>query len=768
MPQNYGNNFYTPKRLDHSFGHAFLSAEGDIFYSPNSSRRVDVPAHDDRYPFYVSEARFENFLSPRWWQKPYHYFSFIPLRPFFEGAVFGCLRDLVSDIEDAEDNRFALSPRKIEHWLEIEDSLILLAHHLNKGFFTRIKPGLTPIPPSILGFKKTFSTLRAARLRIAASRDWFLMWISLISSKIADIETSHEDWFSYLAKMEWPQDWLSTLQSSLLCDFSWHCPRVGTFLNIQNPSPEQPSVEWFYSWDIPVWYRPSQGHPELQPPPHILQLTTTFISKTPSHLRSPSFLRSPSPSKAPSPPPPTSEYSGRQYERAQKDYLATKPWMKFFATREERRIKILAKETPGELQTRLNRERKPPTKSADVFVWEWSVDGVVELVRRRVNKVEREDVLGSHSDSQCVYDSVLNIWDVCDYFGPDNPDDDDDDDDCGGGGDIGNDSDNLDVGSTDPETVQAFIDERIDQSSIHRRVMATAPSEVDLTQETHEADHIDILRHMSHYYGFVPPLPLPAADPVPIRPKDWEECLKSVGLQSTHNPSAGLTGPIMDFVTRLQRDGPQSSEWDILPGNRQFLNRETIVNFFHKINDGLFLVNSSFLVDGRSTDWQIAVLTSVNALYILRYIVQFPEYPSSAALARHLAREGIPFNTLLKLDPFSSSIPLNALRSRIPRRDAHYRFTVADFGSYVAERKQLLATPRARAAVLKGGIVGRLAKEHLDVDSVVFGPSSAVTAHRLGYSVVAAGTTYWDDGLSDDELAIICGLYCCYTGIFTS
>ena len=111
MPQNYGSNFYTAKELDHSFGHAFLSAGGDIFYSPNCSRRVDVPSPDDRYhyPFYVKEARFKTFLSPRWWQRPYHYFSFVPLRPLFDGAVFGCLQNFVSDIEPTEDGMFTLS-----------------------------------------------------------------------------------------------------------------------------------------------------------------------------------------------------------------------------------------------------------------------------------------------------------------------------------------------------------------------------------------------------------------------------------------------------------------------------------------------------------------------------------------------------------------------------------------------------------------------------------------------------------------------------------
>ena len=51
MPQNYGNNIYKAKELDHSSGHAFLSARGDIFYSPNCSHRVDIPVPDDQYPF---------------------------------------------------------------------------------------------------------------------------------------------------------------------------------------------------------------------------------------------------------------------------------------------------------------------------------------------------------------------------------------------------------------------------------------------------------------------------------------------------------------------------------------------------------------------------------------------------------------------------------------------------------------------------------------------------------------------------------------------
>ena len=760
MPHEYGTSNFTLKELDHSSGHAFLSAGGDIFYSPNCSRRVDVPvpAESDIFPFPNYNVRFEDFLSPRWWRIPYHYFSFIPLRPLFDGLVFGCLRNIVTNIESVG-GRFALSSRKAEHWEEVERSLITVAHFLNQYFFTRVRPALHPTPPSFLGFRKSFSTLRIASLRVAASRDWFLMWMSLISSKIADIETAHVDWFSRLVEKEVPQDWLSDMQSSIVCDFSQHCPRVGTFLDIQNPQPEQPSVEWFYSWDIPVWYCPGHGNPKLQPPPHLLQLATTFISSTPC------------------PSPPTQEFSAREYEKSRSAYLATKPWEAYFAAREVRNRERLANETPAQRQTRLNREKKPPTKSADVFLWDWSADGAIELVRERVTSREREDVLSNHSKDQCKYDAVLNVWDVCDYFGDDDPNPDFDDYDYNGGNArIGNDGDDVDVEpNTDPKIVQkecqAFIDERVRQSSTGQYAMAVAQSsnqgpEVDLT---HEANQIDVLKYMSHRYGFVPPLPISATDPTPIGRGDWDECLKSIGLQtSTHNhPRPGLTGPIVDFVKRLQIDRPRAFEWDLLPENRQPLNRQTIVECFHKLNGGLFLINRSFLVDEIFIDWQVAVTTSANALYTLRYILHLPKYPSSPALVQHFAEKGIPFHTLLQLNPLPSYIPLDSIKTRIPRRGANYCFTPADFGSYVAERKQLLATPRARAAILRGGIVGRLAKEHLDADSAAFGPSSAVTAHRLGYSVEAAGTTYWDDGLTTDELAIICGLYCCYTGMFS-
>ena len=36
MVQGYGSNFYSPKKFDHSHGHTFISANGDLFIHPTA------------------------------------------------------------------------------------------------------------------------------------------------------------------------------------------------------------------------------------------------------------------------------------------------------------------------------------------------------------------------------------------------------------------------------------------------------------------------------------------------------------------------------------------------------------------------------------------------------------------------------------------------------------------------------------------------------------------------------------------------------------
>lgn len=67
---------------------------------------------------------------------------------------------------------------------------------------------------------------------------------------------------------------------------------------------------------------------------------------------------------------------------------------------------------------------------------------------------------------------------------------------------------------------------------------------------------------------------------------------------------------------------------------------------------------------------------------------------------------------------------------------------------------------------MKGGIVGRIAKEYLSVDSVLHGPSVEITTHRVGYfgPVASGDKRYCDDELTAHEIAVVCGTYTLYTG----
>ncbi|KDR66683.1 hypothetical protein GALMADRAFT_147735 [Galerina marginata CBS 339.88] len=782
--------------VDHSNGHIFRTVEGDIFYSPNSSRLVDVPPLSERmrYPFSVREAKLDHFLQPRWWTEAFGFLAFVNRRPSFDDMSFSCIRDIVPHVGETMDgNKYSLFPYKVKEWLQLQDIMIVTTHTLRNAFSWHVLPAMNAIPPSFLGFEKEFHSLRAARLRAAASRDWFVVWISLLSFTIADISTiqTDADWFGLLASRGISQSWLSSIASSPVCDFSTQCARVGTFLDVLQPTRTQPPVQWFCHFNVDVWYLWTLEHEKLaahdpvlkhlRPPEHMWQAALTFITSSPSSQPSSTLVtvhfgdayHPQSPAQGLS----SEELSTCKAKSAVSAYIATKPWTMFFAARAERNAQTLSKETPDARNQRLQREKNPATASAEVYLWELGEGKTIELIRRRVLSKGRVDVLRSHPSSQCIYDSISNTWDVCEYFGPD--DEDYGSDDSGSqDGDAGFDDDychsavgdhNVAAAEDEAAEHQKFIEKRVlegittAQTELHSLCDRGTVPEVDLTPPDNE---LDIHSYLSHFYGFVPPLPIPKTDPTPINRHDWDECLKSVGLRAgdQNAPIPGLSGAIIEFIRGLQGRGPHESQWDLLSHNHIAVKASAIHSIFRKIREDLFLLDASGLDASKPTPWCIAVKKPVHVIYIWRIL--FQEQMSAASLAMHLAEQGIPFHTLMLLGPSFSSISLDAITTKIPRRLANYKFLPADYHAYVAQRARFFSSsPRTRAALLEGGMTGRLAREHLGIEDAALGPSTAVTIHRLGYSIdCSSGATYWDDKLTPEEIAVICGLHHCYTG----
>ncbi|KJA22465.1 hypothetical protein HYPSUDRAFT_97256, partial [Hypholoma sublateritium FD-334 SS-4] len=90
-----------------------------------------------------------------------------------------------------------------------------------------------------------------------------------------------------------------------------------------------------------------------------------------------------------------------------------------------------------------------------------------------------------------------------------------------------------------------------------------------------------------------------------------------------------------------------------------------------------------------------------------------------------------------------------------------YIFTADDFQASLLQTRAFLYFPQGRAALLKGGIIGRIAREYLDADQALDGPSLEATFCHNGLCVDAQDGIhdFWDDDLTENEQATICGTY---------
>ncbi|KAJ3551224.1 hypothetical protein NM688_g4826 [Phlebia brevispora] len=153
--------------------------------------------------------------------------------------------------------------------------------------------------------------------------------------------------------------------------------------------------------------------------------------------------------------------------------------------------------------------------------------------------------------------------------------------------------------------------------------------------------------------------------------------------------------------------------------------------------------------------WQVVAHTAVDILHLLRDIINthIDTHISRVLLARALCSNGIPFHTVL---PMSSASTMSPPPVNLDICPFNYNSTVEEYYVYEARRNSILQGPRGRAALLKGGIIWRLAMETLNPDFVLSGPGGD-RAHEF---IINQASSYMvDDDLSVDELDIISGVY---------
>ncbi|KJA23416.1 hypothetical protein HYPSUDRAFT_111787, partial [Hypholoma sublateritium FD-334 SS-4] len=159
-------------------------------YSPNSSRTVEEPPirMATENPF-IPPLAWQILVNPRWWTREWGWVAFMP------------------------------------HDLELD---LTMAAFLLQGHYDA--PAIRPMYPAGFGYKKSYPRENAIMKSIHKARDWFSVWMGLLSFLIAMAETkehelhdyahlSKKGWADYLLEQGAERTWLESLINSQVFRF---------------------------------------------------------------------------------------------------------------------------------------------------------------------------------------------------------------------------------------------------------------------------------------------------------------------------------------------------------------------------------------------------------------------------------------------------------------------------------------------------------------------------------------------------------------------
>ncbi|KAJ7087580.1 hypothetical protein B0H15DRAFT_781295 [Mycena belliarum] len=394
----------------------------------------------------------------------------------------------------------------------------------------------------------------------------------------------------------------------------------------------------------------------------------------------------------------------------------------FFQRRRQNVSTRALRETPQERKSRQQRETHaakgaaPGKKGARVYVWEKS-NG--HYVRRAVGRNNQDDIWEEYGPCQRRYDSYYDEWDICEEFGP--PSDADDDDDDFGiylpyeqPTDSKSQSYSVDVPSRDngPPDVDTFARRKQAETDLDLPITAVAKKflgDSDL-QISHETQFQNFRAFLAHCAKAKHPRDIP------------------VTLLDFHQQDAEL---LSDWMVRVRRETLNGRLYYVISEAQDTL--------------GLYVLLQS----------------AVTTLEVVRQ----GWGPSMRDVMQHLLSRGVPFLTCFR----STEIPTGKPQGRnwysgLGFRPANYTPNRLDYQSYTWHRDNFLRGPRGRAALLYGGVIGRLARTVVSEDEVLRGPSDAATIDGICLWDGHAQSAYWDDTLSEREIDLICGVYHVATG----
>ncbi|KAG1748819.1 hypothetical protein EDD22DRAFT_850990 [Suillus occidentalis] len=768
--------------------HVFVR-DGQVYTSLTALSLPDVipyePPWDPREDYDRSPDDSETPLTTRWAYGTRPWFPLIPLNPSFNGPIFECLNhSWFSLLTEVDTQGKHILHRDIRgKWVDLEQKLLWCMERLGPGLL--IPWGTKfPRPPTAYGYQQSHADAKLAKKVAMRSRNAFLLIAATCSWHIMSrrYRNPNHAWTVLLTddpKYPIPAEWVLELSRSFVGDLTTNVPRTGVLISSVY-LPWHGQLPMFERFSIPVWVRQSSS------------VDSTLRYYVPSQAAIARATEAPQwgqmdvsawgqPDDSSWGQPDANSQSalgwgqdgGEQpVSAAPKEHadslfpipqphsgqLRGEDWKTFFARRRDANKKKEETETPARRQSRQSREwaamnHSIPGKSSTAVVFEWQSNDEFGGFYERV-----PNLLGFMTHS-------VTEWDLCDALDPTSvPDGDWEEDDF---------PPPPAPSEPAPAPLPPPLSSFLRDIETHFGRYEVAPS----AQYTRSVERFVSILHFHLGYQLAASTSTPRGRSTTFddwaRKTNWTHLCKLVGDDDDANiisiPDAQkhVITCFIGYLVTL----PQSQLSDIPPdlwdlGSQPSLsasNAHIRVSYTQQPKQRLYIIephSSPSLVP-----WKLAVTEAITAVMCLRR-----DWGSDIInIARNLLEKGIAIKTLLAMSvsPHRRR-PLTELRTyslgHVLRPKDHmlprFRPVYADYIMYEQHRHEFMNQPRARAALLHGGLIWRLALHSLGFDvlpSVLDGISPEAVPFGLMLSI--NDQTYFDDELSEEEIDFMCGTY---------
>ncbi|KAF8065970.1 hypothetical protein FPV67DRAFT_1670546 [Lyophyllum atratum] len=797
-----------------------------VYYSPICTRQIPPPQPWDdavllmwQNQFYTPDGmRLMKYLRPRPYVSFYPYIPFIAMEADFDCPLFDSLKYVPSPdhMEVTDQGLIQLPNGIIEKWTQVEYFLQYLTDSFAYSGIVK------PTRSGDLGYKRGHRTRAIATRQAQASKQWMRMLMAFVTWTFAQLDDIDREMHEHIQARGFDMRTIQSLKTSSIMS-PHRSERVGAFVTLEHLTILQcrqildVMVKWrappFYIWGDreESLYRTDPMMRHYAPPQEVLQEekarqsvprilrhtlsrrddTSVFLQQSNIMLPIPrqrssalSPLHHPLSKECDSTAPniPTNDVPGLS-----SPILPTRPpspesaavaathlqcpvpnpiptWQTFFAKRELRDQQTLRNESPHARQSRVSRmefARNSFSKRSTYYYWDTISDSPGE---RQRTKIDKNCVLAMMVDYRYPYrryDPFRDEWDLCTEFGGDDGEPSRLEEDNV----IYDDEDPVNWPGRMPKLLEVAQDHSMDQRESVPTLRPTfteySPTIIKVPVVTDvdvlSADS-EVVRTLQLMYGFIVPEKPLTMSQRDVPDKLWIEVMRSVGsLTHPRNTPNTLRDSIQDFVTSFKNPPPNNvpnpHSWDIL-------DHTLFQNSKHLTTTGQYHI---LAFENNTEGSPDLAFDDAYILLVACRIMPFTYENVVGTLVQHC----IPFHTVM-LYPYNYLHIPREIEDTVPDHyPSDYKFTMYDWREYLDRRRRFITSERGRGAILKGGIVARIAQDVLEyqdrLNLALDGPSVEVLGYRRNCLTVLKSQRrdryLYDDVLSDDECNLICGVY---------